>query len=53
MRNAGTLLRSLELRKGRSNSQRVRAGGIEPPSIAWEAIILPLNYARVYEMFNV
>lgn len=24
----------------------VRAGGIEPPSPAWKAGVLPLNYAR-------
>ena len=24
-----------------------RARGIEPPSLAWEADILPMNYARV------
>ena len=23
-----------------------RVGGIEPPSIAWKAIVLPLNYTR-------
>lgn len=23
-----------------------RAGGIEPPSLAWKAKVLPLNYAR-------
>ena len=25
-----------------------RAGGIEPPSLAWKAKVLPLNYARIY-----
>lgn len=25
----------------------MRAGGIEPPSTAWKAVILPLNYARL------
>lgn len=25
----------------------VRAGGIEPPSPAWKAGVLPLNYARI------
>ncbi len=24
-----------------------RARGIEPPSLAWEADILPMNYARI------
>ena len=24
-----------------------RAGGIEPPSSAWKAEVLPLNYARL------
>lgn len=24
-----------------------RASGIEPPSKAWEAFILPMNYARI------
>jgi hypothetical protein len=26
---------------------RKRAGGIEPPSLAWKAKVLPLNYARI------
>lgn len=26
----------------------VRARGIEPPTTAWKAVILPLNYARKY-----
>lgn len=26
----------------------VRARGIEPPSTAWKAVVLPLNYARKY-----
>ena len=25
-----------------------RAGGIEPPSLAWKAKVLPLNYARIF-----
>ncbi len=28
------------------NRQQKRAGGIEPPSLAWKAKVLPLNYAR-------
>jgi hypothetical protein len=27
-----------------------RAGGIEPPSSAWKAEVLPLNYARLYAL---
>ena len=27
-----------------------RAGGIEPPSSAWKAEVLPLNYARVLQL---
>ncbi len=36
-----------------------RARGIEPPSKAWEAFVLPLNYAReaviagVYRLFRI
>ena len=29
----------------------MRVRGIEPRPIAWEAIILPLNYTRVFEIF--
>jgi hypothetical protein len=27
-----------------------RAGGIEPPSLAWKAKVLPLNYARIKQL---
>ncbi len=27
----------------------VRAGGIEPPTTAWKAVVLPLNYARAMQ----
>ena len=30
-----------------------RAMGIEPTSKAWEAFILPMNYARMYNIFKV
>lgn len=30
-----------------------RASGIEPPSKAWEASILPMNYARVIADLNI
>ena len=30
-----------------------RARGIEPPSLAWEADILPMNYARVITDLNI
>lgn len=29
----------------------VRVPGIEPGSIAWEAIILPLNHTRILKLF--
>ena len=29
-----------------SKSFQERAGGIEPPSLAWKAKVLPLNYTR-------
>ena len=29
-----------------------RAKGIEPSYAAWEAAVLPLNYARVFSMLN-
>ena len=25
-----------------------RVGGIEPPSLAWKAKVLPLNYTRIH-----
>lgn len=25
-----------------------RVGGIEPPSLAWKAKVLPLNYTRIF-----
>jgi hypothetical protein len=28
-----------------------RVGGIEPPSLAWKAKVLPLNYTRNYYYF--
>ena len=31
---------------------RERAGGIEPPSLAWKAKVLPLNYARITLLYN-
>ncbi len=30
----------------------VRAGGIEPPTTAWKAVILPLNHARAWNFEN-
>ena len=26
--------------------------GIEPPTNAWEALVLPLNYTRLFKMLN-
>ena len=28
-----------------------RVGGIEPPSLAWKAKVLPLNYTRINSLF--
>ena len=32
-----------------SKLSQERAGGIEPPSLAWKAKVLPLNYARIVQ----
>ena len=33
-----------------SKNSKERAGGIEPPSLAWKAKVLPLNYARIKQL---
>ena len=33
--------------KNRTKSNKKRVGGIEPPSLAWKAKVLPLNYTRI------
>lgn len=41
--------RTMKIKKPRECVTFKRARGIEPPNSAWEADVLPLNYARILE----